>query len=502
MGMSRGSAVAAALLATLLLACGRPKGPPNVILISIDTLRADHLHCYGYDRETSPALDRLAREGALFENVFARSSWTLPTHASLLTGLTAKVHMVQFDASRIDPAHPFLPDLFRAAGYRTRGVISGPYLDPIFGFGRGYAPGDYERVVFTGYEGATDFHDPRLGRTVPLADHQSHRTITSPTIADRAIDFLRKNGDERFFLFLHFFDAHSDYIPPEAIWRKFDPDYDGQMTGDGLWFNTAFRPGMKREDFDHIVALYDGEIFFTDSHVGRLLDALDRLDLTADTIVVVTSDHGEEFLEHGGKTHRATLYDEVLRVPLIIRQPGRIVPGLRIAAQTRHIDVLPTVLELAGLPVPPTAMGRRDLAPVLLGEKSPQTLPPTYAVSRLFWPERARQWVAVRTPEHKYILRGGQSEELYDLRADPGEQRPIDDPVALEEMRSELRRSDARSEEFRKMLPAASRNDFQMPASIRQELEALGYIQAASEPNEAPATVGAGPPGDAATLPK
>ncbi len=479
---SRAVVVAAALLATLLVACGRPKGPPNVILISVDTLRADHLRCYGYDRETSPALDRLAREGALFENVFARSSWTLPTHASLLTGLTANVHRVQFDASRIHPEHPFLPDLFRAAGYRTRGVISGPYLDPIFGFGRGYAPGDYERVVFTGYEGAADFHDPRLGRTVPLADQQSHRSVTSPTVADRAIDFLRKSRGERFFLFLHFFDAHSDYIPPEAIWRKFDPDYDGRMTGDGFWFNTAFRPGMARADFDHIVALYDGEIFFTDSHVGRVLDALDRLDLTADTIVVVTSDHGEEFLEHGGKTHRATLYDEVLHVPLIIRQPGRIVRGLRIAAQTRHIDVLPTVLELAGLPVPPTAMGRRDLAPVLLGERSQDTLASLPAVARLFWPERSRQWVSVRTPELKYILRGGRSEELYDLRADPGEQHPIDDPGALERMRSELQRIDVRSEEFRSKLPAPSRNDFQIPASIRGELEALGYIQPASEP--------------------
>ena len=202
------------LFASLLLwnCQATPQDPINVILISIDSLRADHLRSYGYRRKTSPTLDRLAGEGARFETAIAESSWTLPTHVSMLTGLAANVHGVQHDSMQLDPLRSTLAELLGEQGYRTGGIYSGPYLHPIFGFSQGFE--EYEGVIgetaFDEENFELDFSKLETRAKVVRAHRKSHRSITSPSVTDKAIDFLSKSPDRRFFLFLHYFDVHYD----------------------------------------------------------------------------------------------------------------------------------------------------------------------------------------------------------------------------------------------------------------------------------------------------
>jgi arylsulfatase A-like enzyme len=468
----------------------------NVVLISIDSLRADHVHAYGYSRETTPNLDRLARQGALFETVIAESSWTLPTHISMLTGLTSLVHGVEEDTERLNPSRPTLASLLREQGYRTGGIFSAPYLDPIYGFAKGFEKYEgvigeiaYEDAYQGAYEGErpdADSETPPTGRDInPL----SHRTISSPTVTQKAIEFLSEVAGEKFFLFVHYFDVHYDYTPPEELWRKFDPDYQGSLTGRNFSRDPSIHPGMSPRDLEHLVALYDGEILFTDRYIGYLMDALERNGLAEKTLVMVTSDHGEEFFEHGNPGHGRSLYDEVLKVPLIVRLPGRVKPGTRISEQVRQVDITPSILSLVGLTEEP-GVGGADLAQVLEGGSAPPRLP---AVSRLVTGQGRNVHVSFRTDEYKYILHRmdrekTESELLFFLSRDPGEQRPAVRRQAwgthaqleqqLELMKAELdlhlsnelstRAALADDEEEQKV---------ELPSELRERLRALGYVQ-------------------------
>ncbi len=316
--------------------------PVNILLISVDSLRADHVHSYDYPRETTPTLDRLAQEGTLFENVIAESSWTLPTHITMLTGLPAQTHGVEyFSGSTLSAEYTTLAQELSERGYRTYGMFSGPYLHPIFGFGRGFDT--YESAMGKTVYDEADFDPAILGTDgrVKKTNFMSHRIVTSHLITEKAIEFLGTVSDQRFFLFLHYFDVHFDYMAPEELWRKFDPDYYGTMTGENFQENKAINAHMDPRDLEHLIALYDAEILYTDREIGYLIDALDRNGLSENTLIVVTSDHGVEFFEHGNKGHYRTLFDEVLRIPMIVRLPGRVQAGVRVSEQVGHLDVLP-----------------------------------------------------------------------------------------------------------------------------------------------------------------
>jgi len=457
----------------------------NLVFISIDSLRADHLGCYGYARPTTPALDRIAAEGLLFENLIAESSWTLPSHITMLTGLSSLVHGVDVDDNRLAAGVPTLASRLKRAGYHTQGIYSGPYLHPVFGFSRGFD--DYEGVYGTP---SLEAVDSRLGApgskgwrgTLRQANSLSHRTITSPAVTDTAIAFLER-AQEPFFLFIHYFDVHYDYIPPEPLWRKFDPDYDGTLTCDNYSRNPAIHPGMSRRDLDHVVALYDGEILFTDQHVGRLLNALKGAGLTDRTLLMVTSDHGQEFFEHGRKGHQHSLFDEVLKVPLLIRLPGVLPAGRRVRRQVRHVDLVPTALELLGLPAEPPLTGRALLRRD--GNPSPATedLP---AFSRLV--AKGSVWGSIRTSSRKYIVRhraGERREVLFDLAEDPGEKSPVvertiqgpGDLDALDAFRDRLAREAAADMRIRRAHGAQPTGHVDLPEDVREQLRALGYTE-------------------------
>lgn len=473
-------------MAILLSGCGqgpdtapaeRLPRPRNVVLISIDSLRADHLGCYGYPRNTSPRLDALARSGVVFETCLAESSWTLPTHASLLTGVSAGAHGLDHDGLSLPLALPTLAERLSAAGWRTRGFWSGPYLHPLFGFGRGFAGDDYEGLLPSTRYDSDEFRSSGKARLAPHTDEnlQAHRASTAEALIDKALEFVDETADEPFFLFVHLFDVHYDYVAPESSWRPFAPDYDGPI--DGLDFATddTIRADMDPADLAQLLALYDGEIAFTDAQLGRLLERLAQPDRRADTLIIVTSDHGDEFFEHGEKGHRLSLFEEVVDVPLIMAGAGVADAGRRVSGVTEHTDVVPTILELLGLPAAEFSTGT-SLAPALAGgELSADRL----GVARLRRSAR-RRLTAVRGPDWKVVFEikgpeGVESVACFDLSNDPAEQYPLDDPELLKLARRAIEQRDGREAMLRARLGSGAAT--MLPEDLDNELRALGYLR-------------------------
>lgn len=342
----------------------------NVILISIDSLRYDHLGCYGYRSVTgepnSPNLDRLARDGARFETVHSSTSWTLPAHFALMTGCPDQIHGVRHDTVASDPARPMLAERFLRAGYATAGFFGGTYLDPHFGFGRGFS-----RYVNEG--AATPYGKDSSAIALQTMEIESHRVRTAEAIERDAEAFLegRRGQDQPFFLFLHHWDVHYDYNAPEAYVQKFTIP-GSRLSMNNFMGNAAIHKGMPDEDYRYLLGCYDAEIYSVDVQIGRLLAKLDELGMRDDTYVVVVSDHGEEFFEHDGKGHRQTLNEEVLRIPWIIAGPD-VRKGLTIDTHARMVDVAPTVLDLVGLPADREIFGT-SLKPLLDGGRVPDAL--------------------------------------------------------------------------------------------------------------------------------
>ena len=384
---------------------------PNIILVSIDSLRADHLHGYGYRRETSPTIDGLAREGVLFETVLSPTSWTLPAHITLLSALAPEDHGVNDDGMKLGPDAVLLSEVLQDAGYATAGFVAGHYLDASYGFFQGFDLYDDYGII----------SDPR----------ESERLVTSPRLLKFSREWLQKWDEEGrrkpFFLFLHMWDVHIDYIPPPPYDTLFDPDYRGLVTGEDVWDDATLNKNMDPRDLEHLVALYDGEIRYTDLHLGKILNVLKELGVYDQTIIVVTSDHGEEFFEHGWKVHKFTLYEEVLRVPLVVRYPAKIPAGAVVAQQVRLMDVAPTILSLAGIPQPENfgtsalrdPHAERDLYPLIVGDEAEAT-PPSIAFGDL-----QGKIASIRTEKHKLILNEQGLDELYDLSIDPQEQSNV-----------------------------------------------------------------------------
>jgi arylsulfatase A-like enzyme len=352
------------LRALALLACGlalgvaagcrreaRPTG--RFILISLDTLRADHLGAYGYERPTSPFLDSLTARGTLFENAVVQLPGTLPSHMSIFTGLYPPEHGV-YPEKALAPEIRTLPEVLRAEGFRTGGHTEGGYVAGRYGFARGFDEWSDESPMVEGPGGLVKSRDA-VKRTFRLG-----------------LEFLRKARDrEAFFLFLHTYSIHDPYDPPEGYRSRFwpgpPPEHAFPPNGADLAaFNRGERTLAPRA-VDYYRALYDAQIRYTDDVLRDFFRGLDGLGLADSVTVVVTSDHGEEFLEHGELVHEQ-VYPECLHVPLVVLRPGQR-EGRRVGALVQSIDIAPTLFELAGIPParrPPVS--GRSLVPLLRGE--------------------------------------------------------------------------------------------------------------------------------------
>lgn len=421
--------------------------PPNIVLISIDSLRADHLGCYGYERDTSPTIDRLASEGVRFERAISQAPWTLPSHASLFTGLYGRTHQTDDLVKRLPDGIPTIASELSDYGYNTRGIVSGTFMQKRFGLDSGF-----------------DEYDDELAQ---VNHKRSHETITSPVIHGKATAML-ENLSPPFFLFLHYWDVHYDFAPPAPHDTRFDLDYAGNITSKRFMKNERINVDMPRADLEHLVALYDGEISWVDAHIERLLAVLDEQGFTENTVIILTADHGDEFFEHGAKGHSHSLYDELLHVPLIVRGPG-VKAGATVPQAVELVDVLPTVMDLTRTDTPAGAQGR-SLIGALRGE--PLAPEPVFSQTTRARKDKDAEWTdawSVESELRKWttFTEAGVPNELYDIATDPGETTSLGSDDA------EL---SALLEDWRKRVPKGETVlNSGVDAATMRRLEALGY---------------------------
>jgi len=463
----------------LIAACSSelPRGTrPNLVLVSIDSLRPDHLGCYGYGRPTSPFLDSLAEGGVRFENAVSTTSWTLPSHASLFTGLLGPTHGVVDNGLALSEDHRTLAELLKEAGYHTAGFFGGPYLHPTFGLAQGFDV--YESCMTTTPDSAGD---EAVRDSASAPDGPSHHDVTGPRTREEVARWAdgrsAAGSEEPFFLFLHLWDVHYDFEAPEEFEALFvDPDYSGPADG-RLMSNALIRPGMNREDLAHVLALYDAEIRFTDHVLEGIFADLEERGLLEDTLVVVTADHGEEFFEHGQKGHNKSLFDEVLRIPLLVSWPGQLDGGRVVEDQVQLVDLMPTLLGFAGAGAGVVGQGR-DLAPLLAG----QPMAARDALSGLFI-DGGRQR-ALRSNGRKVLVYDDETPAVYiDLEASPSEAfdafvttlTPHSQRQRLEG-EVQLREAAKRADELRALLERHGPGTVELSGEILRTLQGLGYV--------------------------
>ena len=469
----------------------RDPWPPNVILVSLDTLRADHMGLYGYDRDTTPHLDALAERGTVFDTAIAQSHWTHPSHASFLTGLTPLALGV-VGGERLDDRFVTLAERLQTRGYRTGAIVGdgvGSYIGASRGFAQGFERYDHTPYPARGCQGV-------LARTLCKAHWRFVRHgsgVAFPEVG-HAVRWLERHRGEPFFLFLHFYDIHSDffrlpYDAPQPYRDRFCPDYDGDFTGCAPNGNCAsqmlrdyvdgkLEAPMDPDHLERMICLYDGGVAYTDAAVGRLIDAMDRLDLFRNSVIIVTADHGEAFFEHGKPVHK-DLYEENLHVPLIAVVPGG-VAGQRSPAVRQLLDIVPTILDLTGTKKEGFLQGH-SFADILLRGEEPATSRSALAYST--------RTAAIRTDQHKYIRAtnparaardGDPLEELYDLRNDPGEQTnilsPADTTAAASHRRMLRDEEDAALVIRRAILSDDETEEVPLSERDREKLRSLGYL--------------------------
>ena len=307
---------------------------PDIVLITVESVRSDHVGCFGYDRDTMPSLCGLATEGTRFDNAYSVTSWTLPAHASLFTGLYPAVHQVIGSRGRLDDTYTTLAEALAGAGYQTAGFVSGPFLQPQHNLHQGF-----------------EIYDASPSN--PEGNRAAHADVTNPGMEALIDRFLTEGRDDTrpLFLFAYLWDPHYDYIPPSPFDSAFLPPDAVPIDVTGYETSDEVHPGISPGELAYVISQYDGELSCTDALLGRLWQRLRDLGLWDDAYVIVTADHGEEFFEHGAKGHRNNLYEESVHVPLVIKFPGTTAPATD-SRLVSLVDLFPTALDFAGVDSP------------------------------------------------------------------------------------------------------------------------------------------------------
>jgi arylsulfatase A-like enzyme/Flp pilus assembly protein TadD len=368
----------------------QPLRRPNLLLVTIDTLRADRLGCYGYSKIETANLDRVAREGALFENAITHTPLTAPSHASMFTGMYPTVHKVRDTGGFIlHASHQTLAEILRQQGWDTAAFVGSSVLEKHFGFNHGFAVYDDEMPKSDARKMPGESAERRAGDVV-----------------DRAIAWLAPQSGRPFFLWVHVFDPHSPYDPPSPFREKY-----------------LGRP-------------YDGEVAYTDQQLGRLFAAVAQKAPPENTLIAVLSDHGESLSEHGEYSHGVFLYDSTLRIAFLLAGPG-VPAGVRVKQQARAIDLLPTLLELMGRRAPESLQGT-SLTPTFAGKEAPTS----WSYVETLFPKLNMGWAelrGIRTNQWKYIR--APKSELYDLVRDPAETTNVigSNPKEVQQLEANLK---------------------------------------------------------------
>jgi arylsulfatase A-like enzyme len=425
-----------------------PRHEANVLILTFDTLRADRLGVYGYDRIRTPNIDRMAAEGAVFLRAIAQVPVTQPSHASLFTGVYPTRHGVRM-GGHLDPGRPTLAEILRARGYATGAIIAAVPLAPGQGFERGFDSYDFvpPRNEYPFFGSRKTLLAKVLMRTQVVPDRWAYRRAEEQT--DRARAWLDGHAGRPFFLWVHYFDAHDPYAPPRR------------------WLRRAAHPRMSPWGFLARGYLYDSEVAYLDEQVGPLLDHLRSLGVLDDTIVVGISDHGEGLGEHDYVGHSYRLYNEQLRVAFSLRYPVRVPAGRRVEAQVRTIDVMPTILDLLDQPPPEDIQGR-SLLPLIShqGDGADRV-----AFSETLVDAENRQ-VAVSDGRYKLIVWLSSARELlFDLASDSLELHNVigNHPEVAQRLRREVQRYLAEA-------PLPGRDEAAVDVETRRQLRALGYV--------------------------
>jgi arylsulfatase A-like enzyme len=376
-----------------------------VVLIVADTLRWDSLGCYGHARDTTPFVDALAAEAVTFERAYATAPWTKPSVASMFTGLYPSAHGGQAPGAPLRPSLETLAEILRQRGYATAGVISNEILEARKGFGQGFD-------VYADSEA------------------RGHDHISTDGVTAQGIDRLREFTDDPrpFLLFLHYFDPHFNYKrhPEFGFAAESAGRLDGTQTIHEL---RAMRAELTEEEVGFLRDLHHEEIRFTDAGIGRLLAALRELGLDRNTLIAFTADHGEEFLERGWLGHIRSLYEELVRVPLIIRAPAGTGQPRTVPTPVSLVSLTPTLLDLLGIDISPFRFQGPSLAPQILGAPGPETDPGVVFAEVVF------RGFTLPTSTFKHAVLGQRFKlirdartgalEIYDLHADPGERNNL-----------------------------------------------------------------------------
>lgn len=476
------SRLAAAVV--ILLSCGACQkdsgkdsrdAPSGVVFVLVDALRADRLGCYGNPRPTSPNIDALVKRGTLFQNAITAAPWTLPTMATIWTSLNPSVHgatrisdLFQHDirpVAKLDESRVTLAEVLKENGFKTGAFVDGTYCRKPFGMAQGFD-------VFL------DAELPGIRLNV-----------------ESMFDWLDREKPERFFAYLHTVEVHSPYSPAklrppktetkDLVWQQidsvlaeerdryeefnFDPGYEGKIHG--YWtVAKKERRGLEplsEPDQKQLFALYDRGIAYTDYWIGQVIEGLEKRGLLDRTIVVLTADHGDELMDHGGVEHGETFYDEMVRVPLVIRVPG-LAEGRSIEQQVGLVDLKPSLLDLLDVPHDLRMQGR-SFAPLMRGEDFAEL--PAFSEASIVPGEGS-----VRTRDWKYIkMHGG--EELYDLRADPRELTNLCATRAdvCAEMAEQLRAWRKQNTEIAEQLVLPAAPKAEVDEETKERLRNLGY---------------------------
>ncbi len=442
---------AIAVVCVLLSGCSQPEEPtllerPNILLITLDTTRADRLGAYGYAKDTSPNLDELAAESVFYTRAVATSSWTLPSHASLFTGKFTRSHGARYDAEgplrlldAIDGRPSWeqfrarglatdevtLAEILAEAGYDTGAVIGGPWLKKVFGLDRGFA----------------HYDDSKIGN---VAGRQAD------SMTRGALRWLDTVDGRPFFLFLNYYDPHGPYAAPRELVEKFLPP--------GTVMQRPPKTGKQ------VNALYDGEVAFMDRHIGVLLDRLRETGKYDRTWIIVTADHGEILGEHNTRGHGTSLYEEELHIPMFLKYPAGETKARRSDERIQLVDILPLICERLDLETPE---GIQGTAPPGIDHPIVSEVYPLEAMSR------KGDWQALYDGDFKFVWNSLGRHQLFNLTADPGETRNL---VALDPGR----RDDmaARLLDYLEGLPEPGETGSgeEIDDQTKQALESLGYV--------------------------
>ncbi|MEM1349549.1 MAG: sulfatase, partial [Myxococcota bacterium] len=428
--------------------------PKNLVYILIDTVRADVFEPIGGEgsKVHTPTFDALTKDSIVFSRAFAHENWTKPSVATLLSGLYPTTHDTNGEEETVPEAVEFISERMQKAGFATGAFIANGYVSRDFGFNQGW-------------DEFVNFIREKKGTTAKYV----YRT---------AMEWLRKNRNKPFFLYIHTIDPHVPYsVAEEYTSRYYEGDYKGKVgaTLGGLEQEELVESGsLTQEDHEWIKALYYGEVTYHDEYMASVLERLKEYDLLEDTLVVISHDHGEELNDHGGLGHRHTLYDELLRGPLLMRFPKRLPRGHVNDELVEYVDLAPTLLDIMGLE-PSKDQEGLSMIPLIEGREVPR---PRYVVSEFLDDRRA-----VRVGRWKMIRSDTEVEMLFDIEADPGEQTNLMDkaPVGLRTTQVYLGEALANPNKKKRLLNTLAGKKFTsdkivVDGELKKQLEALGYF--------------------------